>query len=58
MRAFLDVRASNKEAMKLYRYFDFKEVAVREKYYKDGEDAIVMSCNLLKKFYGINDGIY
>ncbi len=45
-RIFLDVRESNKEALRLYRHFRFKEIGLRERYYKDGENAIVMSTKL------------
>jgi ribosomal-protein-alanine N-acetyltransferase len=40
----LEVRASNKIAQKLYKKYDFREVARRVKYYSsDGEDAIIMT---------------
>jgi ribosomal-protein-alanine N-acetyltransferase len=45
-RIFLDVRESNKEALRLYSLFGFKEIGLRERYYKDGENAIVMSTKL------------
>ena len=45
-RIFLDVRESNKEALRLYRNFGFKEIGLRKRYYKDGENAIVMSTTL------------
>lgn len=39
---FLEVRRSNAPAIQLYRKFGFEELFVRETYYSDGEDAIVM----------------
>lgn len=38
----LEVRKSNIYAIKLYESCEFKKVTVKEKYYKDGEDAIYM----------------
>lgn len=39
---FLEVRESNQKAIKLYQKFGFKTASVREKYYGDGENALVM----------------
>jgi len=39
---FLEVRESNLPAIKLYSEFNFEEIGVRDQYYSDGEDAIVM----------------
>jgi ribosomal-protein-alanine N-acetyltransferase len=40
---FLEVRADNQRAQKLYRRFGFEEVGVRKRYYQpSGVDAIVM----------------
>ncbi|MBT88657.1 MAG: ribosomal-protein-alanine N-acetyltransferase [Candidatus Marinimicrobia bacterium] len=39
---FLEVRESNLPAIKLYSEFNFEEIGVREHYYSDGEDAIIM----------------
>lgn len=41
----LEVRASNKTAINLYHKFNFKEMAVRKKYYQD-EDALVLLARL------------
>ncbi len=38
----LEVRASNQIAQKFYKSFGFEEKYVRQKYYPNGEDAIVM----------------
>ena len=38
----LEVRTSNLVAINLYKSFGFKEVALRKKYYENGEDAILM----------------
>jgi len=42
----LEVRRSNEYAMKLYNQLRFKEVAIRKKYYEDGEDAVLMALEL------------
>ncbi len=41
--AHLEVRASNAAAIALYRSLDFAEVGRRRRYYKDGEDALLMA---------------
>ena len=41
----LEVRTSNTGAQELYRNFGFLPVGVRQKYYEDVEDAIVMWCH-------------
>jgi ribosomal-protein-alanine N-acetyltransferase len=38
----LEVNCSNILALKLYSYLGFKKVGVREGYYQDGMDAILM----------------
>lgn len=38
----LEVRKSNLSAINLYHKFDFEDIVIKEKYYKDGEDAIYM----------------
>lgn len=38
----LEVRKSNDKAIAFYEKMDFVKVAVRKKYYSDGEDAILM----------------
>jgi len=40
--AWLEVRAGNVAAIKLYERFGFREVARRPGYYADGEEAVVM----------------
>ena len=42
-KVFLEVRAGNEPAKKLYKKFGFKPYGTRKNYYKDGEDAILMS---------------
>ncbi|HVN67790.1 MAG TPA: ribosomal protein S18-alanine N-acetyltransferase [Candidatus Sulfotelmatobacter sp.] len=39
---FLEVRASNETAKKIYERYGFKVINVRKGYYADGEDANVM----------------
>lgn len=41
--AHLEVRASNRPAIALYTRYRFEPVARRKRYYRDGEDAIVMT---------------
>ena len=43
----LEVRKSNFPAINLYLKFGFSELGIREKYYNDGEDAIVMKREFL-----------
>jgi len=44
--AFLEVRASNVGALRLYEGVGFKTVGTRRGYYADGEDACVMMCSI------------
>jgi ribosomal-protein-alanine N-acetyltransferase len=44
--ANLEVRRSNVPALALYSRAGFRTVRVRTRYYRDGEDAIVMACQL------------
>lgn len=46
-RALLEVRPSNTAAVALYESLGFVEVNRREKYYDDGEDALVMALALV-----------
>jgi len=43
---YLEVRVSNYEAIRLYEKLGFKISEVKKGYYKDGEDAYVMTLNL------------
>jgi len=59
--AFLEVRAGNEVARRMYQKFGFEEVGLRERYYKDNnEDAILMTLKrlpLVPLFHGAeNDG--
>lgn len=45
--AFLEVRVSNGAAIKLYECFGFSAIRIRRKYYRDGEDALVMRAKLV-----------
>jgi len=47
--ANLEVRRSNLPAIALYQKFGFREVAVRRRYYADGEDALLMVCHFPTK---------
>ena len=40
---FLEVKRTNLPAINLYHKFGFEEIDIRETYYSDGEDAVVMS---------------
>jgi ribosomal-protein-alanine N-acetyltransferase len=42
----LEVRASNKSAISMYEKAGFIAVGKRRKFYSDGEDAILMNCDL------------
>ena len=44
--SFLEVRVSNAPAISLYQKFAYQTVAVRKRYYPDGEDALVMKKEL------------
>ena len=44
--SFLEVRVSNAPAISLYQKFSYQTVAVRKRYYPDGEDALVMKKEL------------
>jgi ribosomal-protein-alanine N-acetyltransferase len=39
----LEVRPSNRRALRLYRHLGYDVVARRPRYYADGEDALVMT---------------
>ncbi len=39
---FLEVRESNLQAIKLYSDFDFEDIDLRQSYYSDGENALIM----------------
>jgi ribosomal-protein-alanine N-acetyltransferase len=41
----LEVRESNEGAQELYKRFGFKKIGVRQKYYADGENAVIMWTN-------------
>ncbi|MGB3641884.1 MAG: ribosomal protein S18-alanine N-acetyltransferase [Rivularia sp. (in: cyanobacteria)] len=41
-RATLEVRASNQSAISLYEKFGFKTAGRRRRYYKNGEDALIL----------------
>jgi len=45
-RAYLEVRRSNRAAIRLYEKCGFAEEAVRTAFYGDGEDAVFMSINI------------
>jgi [ribosomal protein S18]-alanine N-acetyltransferase len=40
----LEVRRSNQAALELYKSLGFQEVSVRVRYYRNGEDALLMVC--------------
>lgn len=44
----LEVRKSNEKAIKLYEKYGFKYSHTRERYYKDGEDALVLILEVAK----------
>lgn len=47
---FLEVRADNSAAQKLYKLFGFKQIGTRKKYYQpDGVDAFIMKTSMRQK---------
>jgi len=46
--ATLEVRVSNHAAQNLYRKYGFENVGERKRYYRNGEDALLMTVNLDK----------
>jgi ribosomal-protein-alanine N-acetyltransferase len=42
----LEVRLSNEAAIALYHHLGFVDGALRKRYYENGEDALLMSCQL------------
>jgi ribosomal-protein-alanine N-acetyltransferase len=48
VRALLEVRPSNVSAVTLYRSLGFETLSRRERYYDDGEDALVMELRLAR----------
>lgn len=46
LTATLEVRASNVIAQRLYQRYGFQEVGRRPRYYRDGEDALLMTARL------------
>ncbi|MFO7831079.1 MAG: ribosomal protein S18-alanine N-acetyltransferase [Desulfuromonadaceae bacterium] len=46
---FLEVRRGNKSAIKLYHRFGFDQCGERVGYYSNGEDALLMRCNVAEK---------
>ena len=45
-RVLLEVRASNQPAIQLYQRWGFQLSSQRKGYYQDGEDALLMHCDL------------
>lgn len=45
-RAFLEVSVNNGAAIALYRSTGWDEAGRRARYYRDGSDALIMSCSL------------
>ena len=48
---YLEVKQSNFPAINLYLNFGFEEIDIREAYYADGEDAVIMVKR--EKTYGL-----
>jgi ribosomal-protein-alanine N-acetyltransferase len=48
LAATLEVRVSNLAAQHLYRRYGFEEVGRRPRYYRDGEDALLMTAQLAR----------
>lgn len=43
---YLEVRQSNRPAVRMYEHAGFEHVGIRRRYYEDGEDAVLMSLSL------------
>ncbi|MFZ5432199.1 MAG: ribosomal protein S18-alanine N-acetyltransferase [Calditrichota bacterium] len=52
---FLEVRKSNHPAQALYHAFGFTALTTRKRYYRDGEDALIMHCPLVTDDYPSED---
>lgn len=48
---FLEVRESNLQAIKLYSDFNFEDIGLRQTYYSDGENALIM--HRIVETYGV-----
>ncbi|MCH7611778.1 MAG: ribosomal protein S18-alanine N-acetyltransferase [Candidatus Marinimicrobia bacterium] len=48
---FLEVRESNLQAIKLYSDFNFEDIGLRQAYYSDGENALIMHRRV--EIYGV-----
>ncbi len=48
----LEVRKSNEPALSLYYHLGFHPVGVRQRYYENGEDALLMVCFLRERWGG------
>jgi ribosomal-protein-alanine N-acetyltransferase len=46
---YLEVRKSNQAAIGLYQSYGFEKIYIRQGYYSNGEDAIVMHKEMIKK---------
>ena len=44
--SLLEVRVGNAGAIRLYEQLDYRQTGLRVSYYSDGEDAVLMECNL------------
>lgn len=49
---YLEVSEKNLPALKLYEKLGFEKLEIREKYYKNGENAVVMKLKLHGEVYG------
>jgi ribosomal protein S18 acetylase RimI-like enzyme len=52
LTATLEVRVSNQVAQRLYRKYRFEDVGRRPRYYRDGEDALLMTAQLTAEVPG------
>ncbi|MFA6859975.1 MAG: ribosomal protein S18-alanine N-acetyltransferase [Clostridia bacterium] len=44
---FLEVNVNNKKAITLYKKYDFKQVSIRKKYYRNLDDALILKKDIL-----------
>ena len=52
---FLEVRASNEAAQRTYKKYGFKQISLRQGYYPNGEDALIMQMPIKERYGDFRD---